>query len=340
MNVSRLKELIRTQLKPLIDSDYVFLEIPFYVNPGDIAIWKGTIDFLSELPYKCLYTASLRSCDLPPITNETIILLQGGGNFGDLYPLNQQFRNSIIEQYPQNKIIVLPQTVHYNSARCVRQDVQLMRKHKRLVICARDNRSYKFLKQFHFADDIRLVPDMAFYNNMSDLLPGASDNPKPAVLIKRTDSELLVSQELLNTESRQMDVCDWHLLSLSDSITQAFEDKTANLKPRYYSDYNQFLTTVYFPHALRISVEQLSPYRHIYCNRLHAAIISALLNKEITLFDNSYRKNKSFYDTWWKDERTIHFAGGSSRHNLKRNLRMLLAYYWVTLDNLRNKQRR
>lgn len=337
MTVSRLKEIIRTQLKSLIDSDYVFLEIPFYANPGDIAIWKGTIDFLSELPYRCLYTASLRSCNMPPISSETIILLQGGGNFGDLYPLNQQFRNSIIENYPQNRIIVLPQTVHYNSAQSIRHDVQLMRKHKRLVLCARDNRSYTFLKRFHFAEDIRLVPDMAFYNNMSDLSQYMSACKKSSVLIKRTDAELHNSSELRNAESRQMDVCDWDLLSLSDSVTQAFEDKTAALKPDNYSDYNQFLISTYFPHALRVSVEQLSQYQHVYCTRLHAAIIAALLDKEITLFDNSYSKNKTFFDTWLQQESTIHFAGRTSHSNLTRSFRMLLAYYWVTLDILKSK---
>ena len=56
--IIKLSAIISEVLTHLIDNDYVYLEIPFYINPGDILIWKGTEDFLKQLPYKCLYRAS------------------------------------------------------------------------------------------------------------------------------------------------------------------------------------------------------------------------------------------------------------------------------------------
>ena len=58
-----LKSRIEEVLRPLIDRDYVLLELPYYENIGDILIWEGERHFLEKLPYRCLYKASLFSYD-------------------------------------------------------------------------------------------------------------------------------------------------------------------------------------------------------------------------------------------------------------------------------------
>ena len=362
MNRSKLRDIIQQQLAPLIDSDYVFLEIPFYPNPGDIAIWKGTRDFLAELPHKCLYTASLRSCELPEISSNTIILLQGGGNFGDLYSLNQDFRNRIIQCYPDNRIIILPQTVHYNSARSLRRDVQIMRAHKHLTICARDRKSYQFLRRYGFSRHILLVPDMAFYCSLDAWKEYIVSPIKESLLVQRGDAEFkrphpghhrtpsnspykvggrshLQLPLQRGRESRGLefiykatDCHDWEFIRLNDSITQTYEQYSSRLCPATYEAYNDFLINEYYPHALQSAISQLSSYKQIYSTRLHAAIISFMLGKDVVLLDNSYGKNSAFYETWWKDEPMIHFEKDGTSVNFKRLLRMVLAYIWVQWD--------
>jgi exopolysaccharide biosynthesis predicted pyruvyltransferase EpsI len=51
----------------------------------------------------------------------------------------------------------------------------------------------------------------------------------------------------------------------------------------------------------------LSKYDYVFTTRLHGAILSLLLHKKFTFFDNSYGKNKGFYDTWLKDVDGIKF---------------------------------
>ncbi len=90
--VQQLREKIKNVLTPLIDNDYVYLDLPYYSNIGDTLIWEGTKEFLQTLPYKCLYYASKDTFHYRKLAQNVIILLQGGGNFGDLYRLHSEFR--------------------------------------------------------------------------------------------------------------------------------------------------------------------------------------------------------------------------------------------------------
>jgi len=48
-------------------------------------------------------------------------------------------------------------------------------------------------------------------------------------------------------------------------------------------------------------IDLIAPYRSIYTTRLHAGILSILLDKEVTFIDNTYGKNSDFFKTWLKD---------------------------------------
>ena len=49
-----LRRKIEEELTPLIDSDYLFLDLPYYSNIGDALIWMGTEHFLEKISHKCL----------------------------------------------------------------------------------------------------------------------------------------------------------------------------------------------------------------------------------------------------------------------------------------------
>lgn len=56
---------------------------------------------------------------------------------------------------------------------------------------------------------------------------------------------------------------------------------------------------------IKEGVEFISPYKIIETTRLHGCILSILLNKKIILINNTYGKNKNFYDTWLNDIDTL-----------------------------------
>ena len=49
--VAQLRALLCDTLLPLINNDYIFLDIPYYSNPGDTLIWEGTECLLKECSY-------------------------------------------------------------------------------------------------------------------------------------------------------------------------------------------------------------------------------------------------------------------------------------------------
>jgi pyruvyl transferase EpsO len=160
-----------------------------------------------------------------PPCKKILIFLQGGGNFGDLWEVHQNFRKEIIKNYPENQIIILPQTVFYNDKSKMKTDAELFAKHKDLTICARDKKSEQILKN-NFQNEIILVPDMAFCIPQKELKKYAvPEIPDSTLLFKRTDMEINNSIDYLqHISQKQFDTHDW--------ITMEKNFKEANMLSR------------------------------------------------------------------------------------------------------------
>jgi pyruvyl transferase EpsO len=312
-----LRELIDNSLLPLIDRDYVLLDLPYHKNTGDMLIWEGETSFLSKLPYKCLYKASFHTYDFNySISPDTLILLHGGGNFGDLWRVSQSFRLHIIEKYPHNNIIIFPQTVFYESENLLRQDAKLLSAHANLTICARDKVSYDILKA-HFDNHILLVPDMAFCIPPDRLLKHAVQEKEEVLFVKRKDKELNpYCTDFIPAPHSSFKISDWpsfeRKLPMDFILHISFGVKKLLVRcliPRYLLDrmIDIYAERIYKPLHIRMGVRFISRCSHIYTTRLHAAILSALLCKPFSLLDNSYGKNRNFYETWLSDVEAIRF---------------------------------
>ena len=84
---------------------------------GDLLIYHGTEQFFKDHHInvtlkRCEYDLDLEEVKAK-ITPNTTILLHGGGNFGDLYPQHQKIREEMVANFPNNRIIVLPQTAYF-----------------------------------------------------------------------------------------------------------------------------------------------------------------------------------------------------------------------------------
>lgn len=305
--ITQLKNIIDEQLSPLIDANYVLLDVPYYTNIGDTLIWEGTRDFLKKKPYKCLYTASVESYKYQPLPKDVIILMQGGGNFGDLWRRHQELRQSVVENYPENKIIFLPQTVFYKEKKQFAEDAKILNTHKNLHICVRDTTSFEFL-QSELICKIHLVPDMAFYISKKSLERYKKAEGDRSLFLKRNDTEL--QEYNFNTyiteEESKLDICDWPTMEqgflVKDILDKLlFRRKKLKRIPDIYADF------VFRPFLVKKGVEFVSQYKKIYTTRLHVAILSILLKKELVFFDNSYGKNSSFYHTWLQNLDNLKF---------------------------------
>lgn len=301
-----LREKIKMTLTPLINNDYILLDLPYYSNIGDTLIWEGTKEYLETLPYKCLYYASKDSFIYRKLPKNIVILLQGGGNFGDLYRLHSEFRKKIIELYSDNKVIILPQTVFYEDERMMKVDVEFYSQHKNVTICAREQHSYNILKM-HFKNEILLLPDMAFFINLSKYKMRKEE--ERVLYLKRIDKEY-VDNNINGYMPVNVETHDWP--------TYGHRYRKVIWVERFFSVLKRFAKGIYVNNKyiirlddfkrnhfyrsfyVQLGISFLCPYSKIYTTRLHVMILGLLLGKKLVLINNSSGKIWNYYETWLK----------------------------------------
>ena len=307
--IQQLRSIINEQLLPLINSDYAYLELPYYENIGDTLIWEGTRIFLKQIKYKCLYNASSTTFYNHRLPKNSTIFLQGGGNFGDLWEGPHSFRKKIIELYPNNKIIIFPQTVWYENPENITADEIFFANHPNVTMCARDKVSFKFMQEHFPKNKVLLVPDMAFFidfNKFGEI--NTTKKTERTLYAKRIDKELK-NDIWPSFISKNAEIHDWPTFECkapkyarADYIV-GWLNFFANIKG--IKPINRLIDLIrahfYRPQYIKDCVKFINQYDTIYSTRLHIAIASAMKGKKVYLMDNSYGKNFSFYDTWLTD---------------------------------------
>lgn len=310
MNIVELKRLIHSTLSLEITNDYILLDLPYYTNIGDTLIWEGTKEFLSTIPYRCLYATDMNFFIERKLSTETIILLLGGGNFGDKYREHTAFRKRIIKLYPRNKIIILPQSVYYKDEYNLKNDVEFYSQYHNVTICTRERFSYEFIKRNFVYNRTILVPDLAFYINIDKY--NISSSFGKTLFVRRLDSELL-SESDYSKVPKDADVYDWPtyyseglylktiyyifrcLKFLSSICGRRLKNKLEDIKRNVF----------YRKKYVQMGVDFLSQYDTIYSTRLHVMILAVLLGKRIYIYNNETGKLANFYNTWLLDYSNI-----------------------------------
>ena len=302
IKIQELKSLIKTVLAPLIDNDYWLLEVPYYTNIGDSLIWQGEMDFLRQFGYRCKGMCSSGTFHFPPINPNEIILFQGGGNFGDLWSVPHDFKMKVMAEYPNNRFVFFPQTVYFQHKENLLSCAEFMSNYD-AIICARDNSSFAILKKY-FKNEIILVPDMAFFMDMSSWeIP---QNSGEDLFLLRGDVELKQYEEFKNIASQHnILVSDWRF---PREFNWQLKGHT-QMRRHFPFLYDWYARTVFRPFMVKSGIQFIASHNKIYSTRLHAAILTILLGKasDLTWFDNSYGKNSSLYETWLCDVEDICF---------------------------------
>ncbi|QTD59600.1 polysaccharide pyruvyl transferase family protein [Acinetobacter towneri] len=313
MNVKDLKRklqsVIESNLFPLIDNDYVYWDLPYHLNIGDTLIWQGTLDFLKKVSFKCVGVGNYTTSDMQELNKETIILLQGGGNFGDIYNSSQNFRKKIVERYPDNKIIILPQTIYFESKIKEEEDLLFFSKHKNLYLCVRDQLSYEIACRYLEEEKVLLLPDMAFCLKEEKLSKNMATGKK--LLMKRIDVEAVKVNEIYLTQ--KITCSDWPtfekepifciLLRYLNGLNRRINKKHSKTMMSKLID--GYATNVVRPKLIKAGIDFINEFDTVYTTRLHGCILSLLLDKNIVLLDNSYGKNTAFYNAWLKESDNI-----------------------------------
>lgn len=167
-------------------------------NIGDHQIAVSMIDFIKiALPdYNIVeITASnyhKEKSFLKYLKPQHIVVMPGGGNFGDIYPFAQNIREEVIDNYPENKKLIFPQTIHFSDNTAIEKATSLFTKENEVYLFARDKVSFDFAKS-HFSCKCQLVPDIVLSHNGYENTAKSND----VLLCLRSDKEARTSSEKL-----------------------------------------------------------------------------------------------------------------------------------------------
>ena len=284
------------QDKPLVYFDY-----PAHMNIGDLLIMQGTERFFRDYQYEVMLRASYLNYSTAlakKIPKDATIVLHGGGNFGDLYPVLQAFRELIIHDFAEHKIVLLPQTVHFSTEHARQNAAQHFKQHADLTLLVRDEASYQDLMPT-FSDKVFLMPDMA--HQLWDAAYSPPNNATQTTLhLMRQDIEAV--GQYAKAPGRGL-TADWlDLISLPQKKSFSLICRALRMEGRLARQFGTVGVWYWFCDGLVKHMRQIFE-RHdtVVTSRMHAVIFAALLKKEVRFIDNSYGKLGRYYEKWLKD---------------------------------------
>ncbi|MBR3783405.1 MAG: polysaccharide pyruvyl transferase family protein [Bacteroidales bacterium] len=311
MNSFDHRLLLQSALQKLITNDYVLLDLPYYSNVGDVLIWEATLQLLKKVKHCCLYSCSVDTYRKPHIGQEVILLFSGGGNFGDLWEKHQPFRHRVMEDFPNNPIVQLPQSVWFEDEENLKKDIQYYKNHgANVTICTRDQQSYDIIQRNYSNVQPLLLPDLVLALDIDTVLRRNRLTKlmgEGTLYFKRDDKEFAGNNLDIHYDKEG----DWPCMNYDIKWVRKYNDLMLRLERMNIPKRIQLkITDLYYRYIikdayLRNGIRFLMPYREVYATRLHAAILAWLLGKKVYMIDNTYHKCSGVYDLWMKDLENI-----------------------------------
>lgn len=279
-----------------------------YHNVGDHAIWLGQRELLRRLNASLVYAASAATFSEAALRARLprgTILLQGGGNFGDLWGL-QSFREKIITMFPEHRIVQLPQSICFLDPKNLERAKSVIGGHSNFVLLLRDQHSFEIAKQ-HFNTALALCPDMAIGLGP---LPSARKPTIDVLWLYRDDREC--AEPLTLALPANHESADWATARDTFSRKAALKliQKWHALTPPAGLSIGVELSTfdAIAWRRLRFGLRLLEKAKVVVTNRLHGHILSLLSAKPHVLLGDRYGKIQDFYKTWTRGVASVHFA--------------------------------
>ena len=272
----------------------ILIGVPHHCNLGDHAIAIAERELIKryypEYEYKEVAEENVHKCIekiAKNIEKEDILFFHGGGNLGNQYLFIETARRKVIEMFPENQIIVFPETIFFQDTPDGQKELEITKniynKHKKLVILAREEKSYQTMKEIFTNNEVILTPDIVTILQESV----ETTNRKGALFIIRNDSESNVEKSFLLTIE---DICK------SEYKTIEYTDTAKGGQ--------------IFGHQSKLKLdEMLNKYREselIVTDRLHGMIFAAITGTPCIAVGNYNHKIRESAK-WFKDLQYIKY---------------------------------
>lgn len=280
-----------------------YVDVPMYANVGDLLIMLGTERFFERHRLRVAHRCTYFQFEPARVRPGEVVVFQGGGNLGDLYRHPQAERDAGIARLPGHRIIVLPQSIHFDDPAERERTAARWRRHPDLHLGVRDRDSQAQARSF--TPHVHLLPDMA--HQLWPLRPPPPPGGRHGTLhFLRTDGEATGAPGAPargHAPAGPVTRADW----------PAFVGRRETL-------YRQITRTLRVLHALRLDGPLVAPalaawrrhaeallaeaaalfdrHEHLVTDRLHGHILACLLDRPHEVRDNRYGKNTRYLRDW------------------------------------------
>lgn len=270
-----------------------FLDIPSYGNVGDQAIALSMEKYMNDYFYDYKQIEFLESNVVnyinwlkKNIKKEDIICLTGGGNMGTMYQKYEAIRRLIIKKFPNNKIIIFPQTISYDnsnySKREFKKSAKIYNNHKDICLMAREEKSYEIMKEKYNKCNVILCPDIVLYLDYRHYFKKSKENTLGLCL--RDDKEKInvnhLKEFISKLNMKKITISNIYDFNIVDSSTRK---KVVENKLKEFASNNLIIT-----------------------DRLHGMIFSYITNTPCIALPNSNGKVEGVYK-WIKNKGKVEF---------------------------------
>jgi exopolysaccharide biosynthesis predicted pyruvyltransferase EpsI len=318
----RLSAEIEERLAALLEpgTEAAFVNFPHIDNVGDSAIWLGTRRALRRagvrVRYQCDPAGYRRGLLARSVGERGTILIQGGGNLGDVYPNQHRVRERVLRDFPGARVIQLPQTAWFRSRRGRERFRGLAEAHSDFTLMLRERASLEWARESLDVPAV-LCPDLALA-----LPPLRRREPELDVLwLMRGDRESL-GRPLPPLGPRE-ELADWRsggpmrrsgprdlrlLLAAYDRLGAAIAADGRLASVCWRASAATFRPIA--ERRLDLGTRLVSRGRVVVTDRLHGHVISLLAGIPHVLLDNANGKCRAFWESWTRASPLVNWAEG------------------------------
>lgn len=301
------------------------LDAPNQRNVGDSLIWAGQLAYMRRLGLDIRYTSDMggyNSQDLRRAMPSGVILLRGGGNLGDIWPGHQDHRERVVRDFPDYKVVQMPQSILFHSEDRARRANEVLSQHDDFILLMRDSQSLERAQRDLPGVKARFCYDMAFGYEAP---PRSACDETDVLVIAREDAEKSsglgsISQGWLG--DARLRKTDWGAASgLRGAVwdtSRAFTRLDRRLGATRSRTGRRSLPLVHA--SARAGLERMNDINLrgaldlyacagvVVVDRLHAHALAALLGIPHVVLDNSYRKISAVFEEYSGQLSTAHYV--------------------------------
>ena len=281
---------------------FILMATPEHGNLGDHAIAEAEHVFLKayfsekqviEITGDCYRL--MKDTIKTRITAEDVLCICGGGFLGSLWMNEEELVRDILLTFPDNKIIVFPQTVffdenHYGNTQ-LRKSKEVFSSHNKILFAVRDKNSIATAKQILGEDSnssIVFVPDIVTCLQGSHYRTNKPKQRVGLLACMRQDKEKVVTQEITQMIES---------IASHNGFTLCYTDTVIHKKIRPNMRKN----------LLKQKLDEFANAQFVITDRLHGMLFAAITGTPCVALNNASGKVTGVYE-WIKDLEYIKLA--------------------------------